>query len=39
MDVLIENQWNITKASEKLGISRLTLRRKIEKYSLERPFS
>lgn len=39
LDVLIKNQWNITKASEKLGISRLTLRRKIEKYSLERPFS
>ncbi|MBP2026276.1 DNA-binding NtrC family response regulator [Acetoanaerobium pronyense] len=38
MDVLIENQWNITKTSERLGISRLTLRRKIEKYSLERPF-
>lgn len=27
-------QWNITKASEQLGISRLTLRRKIDKYGI-----
>lgn len=32
--VLIENKWNITKTAEALGISRITLRRKIEKYSI-----
>lgn len=33
---LDENDWNITRTAEKLGISRLTLRKKIQKYSLER---
>lgn len=36
-NTLIKNNWNITKSSEELGISRLTLRRKIQKYSLEKP--
>ena len=31
---LSKNQWNITKAAETLGISRLTLRRKIDKYGI-----
>ncbi|MDF2568666.1 MAG: sigma-54-dependent Fis family transcriptional regulator [Sporomusa sp.] len=34
MDVLSDNHWNITKSADALGISRLTLRRKIQKYSL-----
>lgn len=33
---LHENDWNITRTAEKLGISRLTLRRKIQKYELEK---
>jgi transcriptional regulator of acetoin/glycerol metabolism len=32
---LSKHQWNITKAAESLGISRLTLRRKIDKYSID----
>lgn len=32
---LHKNNWNITKASNELGISRLTLRRKIEKYEIK----
>ncbi|PAB57621.1 sigma-54-dependent transcriptional regulator [Anaeromicrobium sediminis] len=32
--VLRENKWNITKTAQALGISRITLRRKIEKYSI-----
>jgi len=31
---LSKNQWNITKAAESLGISRITLRRKIDKYGI-----
>ncbi|MTI55089.1 sigma-54-dependent transcriptional regulator [Geosporobacter ferrireducens] len=31
---LKQNDWNITKTALELGISRLTLRRKIEKYSI-----
>ncbi len=31
---LKQNDWNITKTAQELGISRLTLRRKIEKYSI-----
>ena len=31
---LSNHQWNITKAAEALGISRLTLRRKIDKYGI-----
>lgn len=33
---LEENDWNITRTAEVLGISRLTLRKKIQKYSLEK---
>lgn len=33
---LYENDWNITRTSEELGISRLTLRKKIQKYALEK---
>ncbi|MDO4711494.1 MAG: sigma-54 dependent transcriptional regulator [Peptostreptococcaceae bacterium] len=33
---LEENDWNITRTAEKLGISRLTLRKKIQKYELEK---
>ncbi|KXG77196.1 sigma-54-dependent transcriptional regulator [Thermotalea metallivorans] len=32
--VLKQNNWNISRTAQELGISRLTLRRKIEKYSL-----
>ncbi|MBS7525884.1 sigma-54-dependent Fis family transcriptional regulator [Fusibacter paucivorans] len=32
---LSKHQWNITKAAEALGISRLTLRRKIDKYGID----
>ncbi|MDF2636666.1 MAG: hypothetical protein K0R78_3540, partial [Pelosinus sp.] len=32
--VLKQNNWNISKTAQELGISRLTLRRKIEKYSI-----
>ncbi|MBS4534434.1 sigma-54-dependent Fis family transcriptional regulator [Clostridium sp. D2Q-14] len=32
---LDKNEWNITKTSEELGVSRITLRRKIEKYDLK----
>lgn len=31
---LNKNNWNITKTADELGISRLTLRRKIEKYDI-----
>ncbi|WP_129595717.1 sigma-54-dependent transcriptional regulator [Anaerophilus nitritogenes] len=34
--VLRKNEWNITKTAEILGISRVTLRRKIEKYSINK---
>lgn len=34
LKALSKYSWNITKASESLGISRLTLRRKIDKYSI-----
>lgn len=33
--VLEKNSWNITASAKELGISRLTLRRKIEKYNLK----
>ncbi|QZY54719.1 sigma-54-dependent transcriptional regulator [Crassaminicella profunda] len=33
---LKENNWNISKTAKSLGISRVTLRRKIEKYSIEK---
>ncbi|MEW9124774.1 MAG: helix-turn-helix domain-containing protein, partial [Thermotaleaceae bacterium] len=33
---LKQNNWNITKTAHELGISRLTLRRKIEKYSISK---
>ncbi|WP_053955568.1 sigma-54-dependent transcriptional regulator [Inediibacterium massiliense] len=33
---LRKNEWNITKTAETLGISRVTLRRKIEKYSINK---
>lgn len=33
---LLKNNWNISHASSELGISRLTLRRKIEKYKIEK---
>ena len=32
--VLKQNNWNISRTAQELGISRLTLRRKIEKYSI-----
>lgn len=32
--VLKQQNWNITKTAQELGISRLTLRRKIEKYNI-----
>lgn len=32
---LDKNNWNITRTSEELGVSRITLRRKIEKYNLK----
>ncbi|SNS56012.1 DNA-binding transcriptional response regulator, NtrC family, contains REC, AAA-type ATPase, and a Fis-type DNA-binding domains [Anaerovirgula multivorans] len=32
---LITNKWNISKTANELGIARLTLRRKIKKYSLK----
>ncbi|MCT4620723.1 MAG: sigma-54 dependent transcriptional regulator [Marinisporobacter sp.] len=33
---LKENNWNISKTAKGLGISRITLRRKIEKYSIQK---
>jgi len=35
--VLEEHSWNITHAAEKLGIDRVTLYNKIQKYGLQRP--
>lgn len=35
LKALVDNQWNITQSSKALGISRLTLRRKIDKYELK----
>ncbi|MCE1188411.1 MAG: sigma-54 dependent transcriptional regulator [Ignavibacteria bacterium] len=34
--VLLENQWNITRSAETLGIDRVTLYNKINKYGLQR---
>ncbi|TCO71351.1 sigma-54-dependent transcriptional regulator [Marinisporobacter balticus] len=34
--VLQQNNWNISKTAKNLGISRVTLRRKIEKYSIQK---
>ncbi len=36
LSVLEEHQWNRRKAAETLGISYQTLRRRIEKYGLDR---
>ncbi|MBE0643597.1 MAG: sigma-54-dependent Fis family transcriptional regulator [Bacteroidetes bacterium] len=35
--MLEENNWNISRTAEKLGIDRVTLYNKIEKYGLKRP--
>jgi DNA-binding NtrC family response regulator len=37
LEALEKHQWNRRKASEALGISYQTLRRRIEKYHLDRP--
>ena len=36
-DVLVENHWNISRSAEILGIDRVTLYNKIEKYGLSKP--
>ncbi|MFA6235231.1 MAG: helix-turn-helix domain-containing protein [Bacteroidota bacterium] len=35
--MLEENSWNISRTAEQLGIDRVTLYNKIEKYGLKRP--
>jgi transcriptional regulator of acetoin/glycerol metabolism len=35
--VLADLNWNITRSAERLGIDRVTLYNKIEKYGLRRP--
>jgi two-component system, NtrC family, response regulator AtoC len=36
LNCLIKYNWNITKTSEELGISRITVRRKIQKYDIKK---